>query len=615
MTASLVGLDEATATAQGVYWLETRADQGGRTSLWRAGADGPCQEATPDHYVRSRVHEYGGGAYAARDGLVIFSEFTDGRLYLIRDGAEPAPLTPPGEVHYADLRLHPDRNLVLAVREDHRQPGEPENTVVALALDGSGPAYGQVLCTGADFYASPELSADGWLAWTEWHHPHMPWDSSQVRVGRLAGDHLTETATVAGAEGESAGHPRWAGRTLVLVSDRSGWWNLYGWSAGALRPLHPRPAEFAGPAWQFGHCPYAVVDERRLLCTWQDGLGHSTGLLDLDSGHLHRLDLPGSAEAVSVAGGRAAAVLTHRDRPADVALIDLDTGAAVAVRSAGEPFAGPDWVSTARPVSWPSEDGAVHGWYYPPTNPDARPPAGPPPLLTLSHGGPTGYSPPDYRLAVQFWTSRGIAVLDVNYGGSSGFGRAYRERLRGRWGIVDVRDCAAGAEAMVGQELADGIRLAIMGGSAGGYTTLRALTATTTFTAGISLFGVADLEALAAETHKFESRYLDQLVGPYPQAREVYRERSPIHHVDRLSAPILLLQGAEDRVVPLNQAELMAAAARAKGLPVALLVFAEEGHGFRRAASIRAAYEAQLAFLGQVFGFTPADELPPLPLG
>jgi dipeptidyl aminopeptidase/acylaminoacyl peptidase len=283
------------------------------------------------------------------------------------------------------------------------------------------------------------------------------------------------------------------------------------------------------------------------------------------------------------------------------------------VRSAGRLPFDRDWISLPEPVSWSSEDGDVHGWFYPPTNPTAT--AGPaelPPLITISHGGPTGFSPAELRLVVQFWTTRGIAVLDVNYGGSSGYGRAYRERLRRRWGIVDVRDCAEGAEAMGRQGRADPARLAITGGSAGGYTTLRALTATRTFAAGISLYGVGDLEILARDTHKFESRYLDGLIGPYPADRAVYRERSPIDHVDQLAAPILLLQGADDKVVPPNQAEMMADSARASRLPVALVIYPGEGHGFRRAETIRASYEAQLSFLGQIFGFEPAGDVPKL---
>jgi dipeptidyl aminopeptidase/acylaminoacyl peptidase len=420
---------------------------------------------------------------------------------------------------------------------------------------------------------------------------------------------------IAGGPTEAAVQPRWTpDHTLVFASDRTDWWNLYAWTSGTVRALHPAAAEFAGPMWRLGQQPYGVVDEDRLLVTSTAGGAEALALLTLSTGTLTGLAPAGtSAVSVSCDDARAATLLLSVDRPPRLATVDLTTHQWSDVRVASDTVLDPAVVSRAEPVSWPSEQGPVHGWYYPPTNGRYVAPAGTlPPLITLSHGGPTSYSGPHFALSVQYWTSRGIAVLDVNYGGSSGFGRAYRERLRGRWGLVDVADCAAGARAMGDQGRADPTRLAIAGGSAGGYTTLRALTATDVFSAGISLYGVGDLEALASDTHKFESRYLDGLVGPYPEARDVYRDRSPIHHVDQLSAPILLLQGADDMVVPPNQAEAMAAAARSKGLPVALIVFPGEGHGFRRAENIRASIEAQLTFLGRVYGFTPADDLPPL---
>ncbi len=572
--------------------------------------------------VRNRTHEYGGGEYDACDGVVVYTELADGRVYALRSGEAPRPLTPAGEFRYADLRLHPDRGLVLAVREDHHAPGEPVNTIVALDLDGGNADGGTVLCGGADFYATPELSADGQLAWTEWDHPNMPWDSTRIRVAAFDRERLGAPTLAGGGDGESALQPRWQGPDLIFASDKSDWWNLYRWRDGTAEPLHPADAEFCPPQWVFGQNPYAVIDADRLLCTLTRGGAQQIGVLTCSTGDLQLL--PGDsvvASSVAAARGSAdggahlAAVLGYSDRPLEVAALDLAGAGWRTVKSSSAVRLERAGVSAAEAVSWPSSRGAVHGWYYPPASAAYTAPAGSlPPLIVLSHGGPTSCAGPGYLLAYQFWTSRGFAVLDVNYGGSTGYGRAYRNRLCGGWGIVDVEDCAAGAAAMGERGLADPRRLAIKGGSAGGFTTLAALTRTKAFAAGISQFGVASLEALATDTHKFESRYLDGLVGPYPQDREVYLDRSPLSHVDDLSAPILLLQGREDKVVPPNQAEMMAEAARRNGLPVALIMFDGEGHGFRRAETIKASTQAQVYFLGRIFGFEPADPVPPIPI-
>lgn len=621
VTSGTVGLSSPQLDGDTLYWLEARPDQAGRVALVRQPVDGEREAVTaPEANVRSRVHEYGGGAYAVRDGIVVYTEFSDNRVRLIENG-RTTTLTPAGDHRYADLRVHPGRDLVLAVREDHSGDGEPVNTIVALSLRGEGP--GTVLCQGADFYADPELSETGELAWTEWNHPAMPWDATLVRRGRLTGSEgdgvsVVDVVDVAGGPTESAVHPRWApGGELVFVSDRTDWWNLYAERGGAVTPLWPEAAEFATPQWVFGDQPYVVLDSSRLLVSRISEGVASLHLLDRSSETLRPVLDAGLYGPVAAAGDRAAALIEDPDRPARLGLADLTSGTWTDVRRASEQALDPAWVSVPRAVSWPSTlddvPGEVHGWYYPPTNPDHTAPEGElPPLITLSHGGPTSFSDTGYAVSLQYWTSRGFAVLDVNYRGSTGYGRPYRDALRGAWGVVDVADCAGGAAALAEQGLADPARLIVRGGSAGGYTTLQALTSTDTFTAGISFYGVADPEALARDTHKFEARYLDGLIGPYPEAIETYRERSPILHVDRLSVPLLLLQGSEDAVVPPNQAETMAAAVRAKGLPVAMIIFEGEGHGFRRADSIRAALEAQLDFLGRVFDFTPADDLTPI---
>ena len=601
-----------------LYWLESRASEGGRASLWRRLiAGGEPVEVTPaPAYVRDRVHEYGGGEYHVTGGSVVYSEFSDGRLYAVRDHGQPEPITPEGAFRFGDIRVHPERGLVLAVREDHSGGGEPANTIVALDLDGPNPDWGTVLCIGADFYSTPELSASGRLAWTQWNHPNMPWDSTTIMVGSLSGTTIMNGQPVAGGPAESALQPRWLGDKLIFVSDRTNWWNLYLWEEDSVRPLCATEAEFCEPQWFLGQRPYAIIDDDHLLCSINRSGQQGIAVLRISDGTLQQVASSGTAAtSLDVAGRNAAAVLKSPERPAELALLDLDHGNWTVVKSSMAMIMDAASISVARPVSWTGEHGTVHGFYYPPCNARCSAPADSlPPLITLPHGGPTGFAAADFKIAYQFWTSRGFAILDVNYSGSAGFGRAYRDRLKGRWGVVDVQDCIAGAGSMGTQRLADPARLAIRGTSAGGFTTLAALTTTDVFAAGISLYGIADLEALATDTHKFEARYLDSLIGPYPEDHARYVERSPIHHLDQLSAPILLLQGTDDRVVPPAQAEMLAEAARQQHLPVAMIMFEGEGHGFRRADTIKAATEAQIYFLGRILGFEPADRVSPIPI-
>ncbi len=623
--ASPISIDDLTTASKALsgvridrtqlYWLETRPDQGGRTSIWRRELSGgqPIELTPAPAYVRSRVHEYGGGAYDVRDGVTVYSEYRDGRLYRINRDGDARPLTPDGACRYADLRVHPERGLVLAVREDHAGADAPVNTIVALELDGSNEDGGTVLCQGADFYSNPELSGDGQLAWTQWNHPNMPWDSTMIMLGRLDGGSVRDVAAVGGTPGESIGQPRWlADGKLIFVSDRTGWWNLYLRQNDSDRALCPIEAEFSAPQWQFGQNPYAVLDDDHLLSALVRAGVPEIAVLTISSGELVAITEPGVGSlSVAACSNVGAAVLGHPDRPPSLAIFDVQHQNWHEVAAASPTVLEPSSISYAQAVSWSGEQGEVHGWFYPPTNPSYEAPEDHlPPLIMLSHGGPTGAAMPFFQIAHQFWTSRGYAILDVNYGGSTGYGRGYRDRLLGNWGITDVRDCANGARAMSEQGRADPRRLLAKGGSAGGYTTLRALTSTQVFSAGISLYGVGDLEALAKETHKFEAHYLDRLVGPYPEAQNLYQDRSPITHVDELSAPILLLQGLDDLVVPPDQAELFAEAARRKGLPVGLVMFEDESHGFRKAETIRASTEAQIYFLARIFGFQPADDVP-----
>lgn len=614
-----VPLREPGSDGTTIYWLEGRPSEGGRSTLIRY-ENGERTELTPNPFdVRSRVHEYGGGAWTARDGIVIVSNGTDNRLYRIGENG-PEAITPEGPYRYANMLVDTDHGRIIAVREDHTLEGvEPINTLVQLDLDGPNDDGGQVIISGSDFVASPALAPNGKsLSWLQWNHPNMPWDGTQLYYADVAPDGaLHNVRLVTGGKDESIVRPRWNNTGLpVFVSDRSGWWNLYAdRGEKGIVPLRAMEAEFAQPQWQFGMSTWDFMANGSVICAWtQDGTW-KLGRLDVEDGPLHTYDLPFTQIGTVSVQQATNSVIFLGGSPTDpggVVRLDIETGEWEWLRRASETEFDPESISVAQPMSWPSDGGATaHGFYYAPVNPRFVAPEGErPPLLVKSHGGPTSATSSTLDLEIQFWTSRGFAVLDVNYGGSTGYGRPYRERLKEAWGIVDVADCRTGAEMLANQGLADPARLAIKGGSAGGYTTLAALTTTPTFSAGVSRFGIGDLEAMTRDTHKFESRYLDGLVGPYPEARDVYIERSPIYHLDRLESAMLLLQGLEDKVVPPNQATMMADAVRAKGLPVAHIEFPNEGHGFRRAENIRASIAAELSFYGQVFGFTPADDIP-----
>lgn len=622
LIAGTTRLREPGSDGETVYWLEGRPDEGGRSTLIRYEA-GKTTELTPNPFdVGSRVHEYGGGSWAARDGIVIVSNRSDNRLYRVREGADPEPITPEGPWRFADLVIDTNHNRVIAVREDHSLEGvEPINTLVQLDIPGPNADGGQVIISGTDFVASPALAPNGKsLSWLQWNHPNMPWDGTELWYADVGTDgSLGNIRYVTGGTDESIVRPRWNETGLpVFVSDRSGWWNLYAdRGEKGIVPLRAMEAEFAEPQWVFGMSTWDFMPNGSIICAWtQNGLWH-LGRLEVEDGPLHTYDIPFTEISnVSVQGATNSVIFLGASPtdPGGVVRLDIETGQWEYLRRAGNVTIDPDTISIARPVSWTSEDGeTAHGFYYPPVNPNFTAPEGElPPLIVESHGGPTGATSSAFSMTRQFWTSRGFAILDVNYGGSTGYGRAYRARLNGKWGIVDVQDCVTGAETLADQGLVDPARLAIRGGSAGGFTTLAALTFSPAFSAGVSSYGIGDLEALARDTHKFESRYLDGLVGPYPEAKHIYVERSPIHHVDRLESAMLLLQGLDDKVVPPNQAQTMADAVRSKGLPVAHIEFAGEGHGFRKAETIRAAVEAELSFYGQVFGFTPADDIAPV---
>ncbi len=614
-TAGALRLGQIAVDGDDVYWLEGRASEGGRNVLVRASAGAPPVDVSPrDFNVRSRVHEYGGAAYTVHQGTIYASNFADQKLYAFTAGQAPKALTPEG-YFYAQCRVDVARKRLLCVREDHTKgDAQPPAAIVAIPLGAQAPTAGVVLASGADFYSDPILSPDGTqLAWLQWDHPNMPWDGTSLYLADLDARGLpAKPVRIAGGPEESIFQPSWSpdGR-LYFVSDRSGWWNLYRQQGSVSEPVHAMQAEFGKPQWVFGMTTYAFQSDNRLVVTWTEQGRWRMGLLNLEPRRLERLDLALDPLEALVSTSRAAYFVggSPTEGPA-VARVSYGGVEVEILRRSREDTLEPAYVSAPEAVTFDSSGQETHAFYYPPTNPGFEAPAGTaPPLLVLSHGGPTGATDPVFDPEVQFWTTRGFAVIDVNYGGSTGYGRAYRKRLNGQWGIVDVRDAVNAAKHLVAAGKADPARLITRGGSAGGYTTLAALTFHDTFKAGASYYGISDLEVLAKDTHKFESRYMDSLVGPYPAMQATYRERSPIHFVDKLNCALILLQGLEDKVVPPSQSQMMADAVRKKGLPVAYVTFEGEQHGFRKAENIVRALESELYFYGKVFGFTPADTL------
>jgi dipeptidyl aminopeptidase/acylaminoacyl peptidase len=620
VTAGVLRLDQIQLDGNDGYWLEGRASEGGRyviVSAFPAQASTelrriePVDVTPPGFNVRTRVHEYGGAAYTVHNGAVYFTNFADQRVYRQEPGNAPVAMTDAGAM-WADFRVDAARHRLIGVREQAGSPSQAGSGGMNVNVIAAIPD--RVLVEGADFYSDPIVSPDGkFLAWLQWNHPNMPWDGTELWVAAFNASGLIGVRhKIAGGSDESIFQPEWSpDGALYFVSDRTGWWNLYRWMGKDVEAIYPMAAEFGKPQWTFSMVTYAFVSATRVAATYTQHGRWKLAMIDVYTKQFTPIDLDvqplesikATATDLYFLGGSATqspAVMRLDLNPAKAGHHRLEV-----VRSSASERIPREWISIPESVTFTVKDRDVHAFYYPPHNPDVRPATTEkPPLLVITHGGPTGATSDVLDPKIQFWTSRGFAVLDVDYSGSTGYGRPYRDRLKGQWGVVDVEDAVGGAKAMVAAGKADPERLIIRGGSAGGYTTLAALTFFDTFKAGASYYGISDLEVLQHDTHKFEARYNDTLIGPWPAAKDVYKARSPIHFTDRLSCPIILFQGLEDKVVPPNQSEMMADAVRKKGLKVKYVTFEGEQHGFRKAENIIRSLEEELAFYQDVFAMS-----------
>ena len=615
-------LNEIKVDGNDVYWLDARPAEGGRIVIMRLSSDGQIEDLTPAPFnSRNAVHEYGGGSYAVRNRTVYFTNWSDQRIYVQNDGDEPQPLTAepgiPRGSRYADLSLTPNGKFLLCVRETHTDDGNEANNEIVAIDTSTGDAH--IVATGRDFYCAPRVAAnhDG-IAWTEWDHPNMPWDGNSLVSGSFNQNDATvsTTARLIDDTGESVVQPTWNHNgTLHFVTDRTGWWNIHIWKDGEPTNLLNEQSDYGRPDWQFAFTSYAHLPDHRIALGKGGVTDGSILIVDTESHHLpYSVSVPYSEISFITTGPDSATILfvgaSPTREPAIVSL-DLETETCSTIYAPSDIAIAPGYMSSPKHIIFPTtDDGQAHAFYYEPTNQDFTAPDDElPPLVTICHGGPTSASGTGLDLSTHYWTSRGFAVVDVNYRGSSGYGKAFRDALKGKWGIYDTDDCIAAAQYLIDQNLVDKNRVIIRGGSAGGYTTINALTFHDFFAAGAALYGIADLMVFIGDTHKFESRYLDSLVGPYPEEAQRYHDRSAINFMDQLATPMIILQGLEDEIVPPSQAEIMVEALESKGLPYAYIGFPGEQHGFRQAKNIIRAQEAELYFYGKVLGFEPADEI------
>jgi dipeptidyl aminopeptidase/acylaminoacyl peptidase len=593
-----------------LYWTESRPHEGGRTTIMRWNAGGEPEEILPPPWnARTRVHEYGGRCVLIAKGTIWFSNFDDQRVYRMTPGEEPQPITPEANLRYAAFVLDRIRNRLICVREDHGAKGEPRNALVALSLDEI--AAGEVLFEDCDFVSAPSLSGDcSRIAFTSWRHPNMPWDNTSLWSARFDQQgRLTALELHNNDRQESVINPQWRGNhQLYAISDRDNWWRIYRVDGDQFTVIGSGIEQFevGGPEWSLGKGHYHLLDDGKILAKFTQAGVESLALIDIAKSTTAPLPLH-SASVVDFLSTADRFFVINAPVDSNAVLLTTDTNGAnpTVIRTASDSVISSHWTPPYRLISFPTGTGAqAHGIYLPPTNPDVQAPQGTaPPLIVSVHGGPTAVSSPTFKLNQMYWTSRGFAVLDLNYRGSTGFGREYRRSLYGQWGVFDAEDAVAGARWLADQGMADPDRLIIRGGSAGGLTTLAALAFHDTFAAGASYYGVSDIEVLARDTHKFESRYLDQLIGPYPERIDLYQERSPIHHLDGFKVPLLLLQGLDDPIVPPNQSEQIFEALKLRGIPTEYLAFEGESHGFRKAENQIRALEAERLFYSRVLGF------------
>jgi len=617
LVAKSVRFGDLSIDGRDVYWSELRPEEQGRCVIVHRSPDGSIADVLPPPFsARTTANEYGGGAFLAAEGVIYFSNYADQRIWRIRPGEQPRPLTSEGKLRFADYVLDATHHRLIAVCEDHiLSDEEPPNRIVAVDL-----ATGAVtpLAECADFYSTPVVNPDGThLAWLEWNHPNMPWDDTALYAAPIYADgSLGPARRVAGDAEESIFQPAWSpGGELYFVSDRTNWWNLYVDRDDHAAKVMAMEAEFGAPQWVFGTRTYGFLSDGQIVARYTQGGRWRMAAINPDAHELRDLGVSHSSiGAIAVGGDLVLATVSSATEAEAVALVDPKDGAVTVLRKSSPVAADPDFTSVAESIEFPTTGGkTAHAFYYPPMNRDFRGPAGElPPLIIMIHGGPTSATSGSFRLATQYWTSRGFAVCDVNYGGSTGFGREYRNRLRDNWGVVDVDDATNAALHLAKLGKVDRNKLLIRGGSAGGYTTLAALAFGDAFRAGASLYGISDLALMAEDTHKFESRYLDRLVGKYPEKKSRYEARSPIHHLAKFTEPVLLLQGLEDKVVPPNQAELVLGSLKSRGIPVAYVPFPGEQHGFRKAENIIRAQEAELYFYSKILGFKLADALEPV---
>ena len=626
IVSKTIGVGSIIVDGNNIYWLEKRPQEKGRSII--VGYIGGKSKAaisprnikniTPAPLsVRSKIHEYGGGAYTVVANTIYFSNYADDRIYQQVLNRSPQPLTNKLQQRYGDMIVDDRRNRLICVCEDSSSPEkEAKNSLVSVDV-----VTGKIstLVEGADFYSSPRLSPDGkQLVWLSWDHPNMPWDSSYLWLSNIKDDGTVDRPElIAGGEAESICEPKWNNDgQLYFASDRTDWWNLYRRDRhGKIEILHRREAEFAYPHWVFGLSTYALSSDR-LVCAYSTNGSWHLGSIDLKTKQFQEINsrYTNISDLQMTDDGCAVFVAGTPTETTAIVKLDLEASKEQILRRSGDLTIDPGYLSLPEAIAFPTADNlTAHAWYYPPTNQDYEaPPEELPPLIVKSHGGPTAAASVDLNLRIQYWTSRGFGYLDVNYGGSIGYGRQYRQRLDGKWGIVDVDDCVNGAKYLANNGRVDGDRLVITGSSAGGYTTLAALTFRDVFKAGASYYGVSDLEILATDTHKFESRYLDRLIGRYPEDIAIYKERSPIYFLEKLNCPVIFFQGLKDKVVPPNQAEMMFEAIKAKGLPGALVMFEQEAHGFRMSENIKKALDSEFYFYSQIFGFEPAESIEPV---